>query len=121
MSRLNNKAAKILQDEIKRIDGNNKTSFAVQSHNALQRVEILRKQPGTAATLEELCQNLVDLLPNFDEEVLRRAAKANRGGGLGKTLAAVALGGIGLAGLIWVVNLPYPMIRRPVAKVAPRN
>ena len=25
----------------------------------------------------------------------------------------------GLAGLIWVLNLPYPMIRRPVAKTAP--
>lgn len=26
---------------------------------------------------------------------------------------------LGTAGLIWLVNLPYPMIRRPVAKVAP--
>ncbi len=25
----------------------------------------------------------------------------------------------GLAGLIWLLNLPYPMIRRPVAKTAP--
>lgn len=30
---------------------------------------------------------------------------------------AVGLGG--LAGLIWLLNLPYPMIRRPVAKTAP--
>lgn len=29
------------------------------------------------------------------------------------------IGGAGLTGLIWVVNLPYPMIRRPVAKSAP--
>lgn len=29
------------------------------------------------------------------------------------------IGGAGLTGLLWVLNLPYPMIRRPVARTAP--
>ncbi|BAQ66550.1 hypothetical protein [Geminocystis sp. NIES-3709] len=42
--------------------------------------------------------------------------------GLNKKLKIVSLGILtiaGGAGLIWIANLPYPMIRRPVASVAP--
>ena len=34
-------------------------------------------------------------------------------------IPVAAAGVASLAGIIWLVNLPYPMIRRPVAKVAP--
>jgi hypothetical protein len=36
-----------------------------------------------------------------------------------KLLGFGIVGIFGVSGLVWLVNLPYPMIRRPVAKVAP--
>lgn len=51
----------------------------------------------------------------------QNSVKVNRPNPLQKltliAMGVVALGG--LAGLVWLVNLPYPMIRRPVAKTAP--
>lgn len=44
--------------------------------------------------------------------------KAKKSGILAKLMGATILIGIP-AGIIWVANLPYPMIRRPVAKAAP--
>jgi hypothetical protein len=59
------------------------------------------------------------MFPNFGEKVLKAAARANRpSGSSGKIkFAAVLLGG--MAGGLWVLNLPYPRIRWPVARVAP--
>ena len=122
MSRLNNKAWKILREEIKKTTQNASVSFSVQRDNVLRRLEILRQQSGIPATLEELRQSVVDIFPNFNEKVLKKAAKANQPNALGRigvTVGVVGVGAVSLAGLIWVVNLPYPMIRRPVAKVAP--
>ncbi|MGB5969009.1 MAG: hypothetical protein WBG70_11840, partial [Spirulinaceae cyanobacterium] len=48
-----------------------------------------------------------------------KAANANRPSSPLWLIPQVALGLGGLAGLIWVLNLPYPMIRRPVANTAP--
>jgi hypothetical protein len=36
-----------------------------------------------------------------------------------RILSFSIIGGAGLTGLVWVLNLPYPMIRRPVARTAP--
>jgi hypothetical protein len=36
-----------------------------------------------------------------------------------KMVPVVAAGLASFTGLIWFLNLPYPMIRRPVARVAP--
>ncbi|WRH66924.1 MAG: hypothetical protein RSE13_26195 [Planktothrix sp. GU0601_MAG3] len=85
----------------------------------LKRLEKLRSQPGEPLTLEEL-QNLVsDQFPDFNQSVLKQAAKANRPPGIWPIMAlgTAILGGF--VGLVAVANLPYPMIRLPVAKTVP--
>jgi hypothetical protein len=123
MFRLNEPAWKILGAEVERCTGNDNISGSVQRDIALKRLEKLRVQNGSSASFEELQEILSDILPNFPPEVLKKAAKINRPaqafGKISLTIAIAATGLVGLAGLIWLVNLPYPMIRRPVAKVAP--
>jgi len=63
-------------------------------------------------------------MPDFDPQVLKRAARANQHQNLFSTIGSDGFlwlgGGLGaLCALIAVANLPYPMIRRPVAEVAP--
>ena len=50
---------------------------------------------------------------------LKKAIRANRPTSKLWLIPKAAMGLGGLAGLIWLLNLPYPMIRRPVAKTAP--
>ncbi|MEM9119796.1 MAG: hypothetical protein AAGD09_18210 [Cyanobacteria bacterium P01_F01_bin.56] len=49
----------------------------------------------------------------------RRAAKANQVSGKWPLLGWAAMGTAIAAGTIWVLNLPYPMIRLSVARTAP--
>ncbi len=96
----------------------------------------LHATPGEPLSEAELLREVREIHPDFDPVVVQRAARANgrRGRGQrsqapsqpsrlslpklswvrnGAIAAAIAVGGI------WVLNLPYPMIRFPVARTAP--
>lgn len=59
------------------------------------------------------------MFPNFSEKVLKTAARANRPSGSWDKVNFAAVLLVGTAGGLWVLNLPYPMIRWPVARTAP--
>ncbi|MGD1937803.1 MAG: hypothetical protein ACFCA4_09650 [Cyanophyceae cyanobacterium] len=93
----------------------------------LQRLERSRLQTGEPLTYDEL-KLLVSELINFDDGIIRKAAKLNgkrakSGGGtrrLGTGIGKwVAVGSVGLVALVWVANLPFPPIRWTVARVTP--
>ncbi|MFW6264000.1 MAG: hypothetical protein ACOC3E_00575 [Cyanobacteriota bacterium] len=120
MPRLNDRAWKILCAEIEKCAAENDLAGQVQRDIALKRLEKLRAQSGFPASLQELDDSLSDLFPNFSQSVLKKAARANRPKSIiGKLLIAIPVTLGGFAGLVWLVNLPYPMVRRPVARVAP--
>ena len=121
MSRLNRKSYELLTAEVLRLAGSDPL-LQVQREIVVKRLIRLREQPGNLATEAEI-RAAVDLFPDFDPEVIAKAVRLNRPpspvvGWLRRI--AIASGTLGaLAGNIWLVNLPYPMIRRPVAEVAP--
>lgn len=119
MKRLNDRAFHLLQTEIRQCIGTNEIG-QVQAELALRRLEKLRSQFGTPVTEAELRDAIVDLLPDFKPQILRKAARLNRPPsrfwmGLKFGTIALALG----AGGIWLVNRPIPWIRYPVAENAP--
>jgi hypothetical protein len=119
MFRLTAKAFDLLQSEIARCAAKSPAG-QIQRQIALKRLEKLLQQPGDRATYNELWAVVDDLFPDFNKAVVEQAARANRPANpfWGRLkLGAIALT-TGAAGL-WLVNLPYPMIRRPVADVAP--
>ncbi len=117
MARLNNCAWEILHAEVRKCAIG--VAGQVQQGIVLKRLEKLRLQEGLPASLEELRQTVIDLFPNFSEKALKAAARANRPpGAWGKIKVAAALL-VGSSGVLWVVNLPYPMLRWPVARTAP--
>lgn len=121
MMRLNSQARKLLlaevdkQAQIQNLD--------IQRDIVLKRLDKLATQQGQPLSQVELEQLVTDMFPSFNPQVLQKAAKHNKGTGkLGKFakiggITAASL--VALSGLVWLVNLPYPMIRRPVARVAP--
>jgi hypothetical protein len=118
MSRLSQQAFDILQAQIKQ-QTNEDLAGKTQRDILLKRLEKLRVQPGPRLTEAELRQTIVDMLPNFSPKVLKRAAQANRPPGPWQTVKLVSTGLIVCVGSLYVLNLPYPMIRWPVAKLAP--
>ncbi|MCS6793653.1 MAG: hypothetical protein N3E45_15455 [Oscillatoriaceae bacterium SKW80] len=118
MHRLNNRAFNILLAEVFKCTRNNAVG-KVQRDIIIKRLEKLRKQDGPPASLEELRATVIDMLPNFSEKVLKSAAQSNRPAGMWGLIPAVGVLLAGAAGLVWFANLPYPMIRKPIAKVAP--
>lgn len=118
MSRLNNRAFNILSAEVETC-ATSDTLGQAEKEIAIARLKELRKQKGTPATETELRDTVIDVFPHFSEKALKAAAKANRPpGALAKIQWTAALL-LGAAGVVYVVNLPYPMIRRPVARTAP--
>ena len=124
---LNQAAFEILQAEIQRRAAQNPID-QVQQDIALRRLERLRTRPGEPLNESQLRETLVDLFPDFNRQVLKRAARANQvQPGAGQTTGqppwwilkwgTIAIAA--LAGGIWVLNLPYPMIRQPVARTMP--
>ncbi len=116
---LNSRAFEILKAEIDRRCQNNPAG-QIQREIALKRLEKLCVRKGQPLTIEDLRNTLNDLFPDFNEQVLQRAAKANQPTSpwlKWATVAAIALPSI--AGAVWVLNLPYPMIRYPVARTMP--
>ncbi len=119
MARLNKRAFEILKAEIERCSTDN-IAGQVQKEIAYRRLEKLRMQEGTPLSLEELEDTINDLFPNFSKKVLKAAARANQPPSsvwTGMKIAVVTLAGV--TGGVWFLNLPYPPIRYPVAKVAP--
>ncbi|MEM8810843.1 MAG: hypothetical protein AAGF01_32945 [Cyanobacteria bacterium P01_G01_bin.38] len=88
----------------------------------LQRLGELHHQSGPPLTYDELSAVILKAFPEFDQQVLRRAAQLNRPNLLAK-LAQHSLGaGIGVGAIalgLWVANLPNPSIRKPLAKAVP--
>lgn len=118
MPRLNNRAFEILHQELKKCSTNDPLSRA-EREIVLNRLQQMRSQLGTAASLQELREEIVDLFPHFSENALTEAARANQPAGLWSIIKWSAILATSTTGVIWVLNLPYPMIRWPVAKTAP--
>jgi hypothetical protein len=80
-------------------------------------------EQGTPADYNELCEAVIDIYPQFNPKILKSAAKANKPPSKFLVMFGVLQFGFlvfgGLAGLVWLLNLPYPMIRKPVAEKAP--
>lgn len=119
MPRLNNRAYEILSEEVKQLVKD--PLEIVRRDIILRRLNKLCYQEGTPLTYSELKAEIEDIFPDFDDKILRKAAKANQPssnsklGWVGMAIAGTAIA----AGGIWVLNLPYPMIRWPVSRTAP--
>jgi hypothetical protein len=118
MSRLTGRAWEILRAEVERCVGKDPL-LKVQRDIVLKRLNKLQDQDGDLASYEELRDTISDVFPNFSDQVLKKAAKANRPPGAWDTIKWVVGIAGATAGTIWVLNLPYPMIRWPVARTAP--
>ncbi|MCT7989695.1 hypothetical protein NG794_15070 [Laspinema sp. D6] len=121
MVRLSDRAFDILRAEIEKSGGTDAAS-QIQRQMAFKRLEKLRLQSGEPVTAAEIQELLVDIYPQFDPQILQAAQKANRPPGPLSALKwiPVAMAGVaGVAAVVWVLNLPYPMIRRPVSKTMP--
>jgi len=119
MERLNQRAFELLQAEIERIAGDDSVG-KVQKEIALKRLNRLRSQSGKPATIDELRDLVDDLFPTFSEKVLKAAARANCPPKVSWTGVKVGVATVaGIVGGVWFLNLPYPPIRWPVARVAP--
>lgn len=119
MGRLTNRAFDILRAEVDRCAAAESFGGQVQQQIVMKRLEKLRSQSGTFASAEELRETVKDIFPNFSKKAIDAAAKANRPAGILTKIAWVGTFVIGAAGFISVLNLPFPMIRWPVAKTAP--
>ena len=126
MARLNQKAYQILREEIKKNAGQDPIS-KLEKKMVLEELKKLRVQEGTPASLAELRQAVIHQYSNFSKKTLSAAAKANQTfelnksspGNILKSIAPFFIIGVAGATVIGVVNLPYPMIRKPVARIAP--
>lgn len=119
MARLNHKAYTILVRELERCVGNDPLK-APTKRLVLKRLERLRQQTGDPVSAQQLQETIQDLIPEFSNQAIRKAVKANQpSSGLFGYLFWGGAGLAGLAGLVYILNLPYPMIRWPVSKTIP--
>ncbi|MBW4562045.1 MAG: hypothetical protein KME32_12990 [Mojavia pulchra JT2-VF2] len=118
MYRLNKRALQILRAEVQRCSGNDQVS-KIEQEIVIKRLEKLRLEKGSPVKLDELRDSVVDVYPQFSEKVLKQAVKANQQLGFFTKLKWVTILLGSSAGALWLVNLPYPMIRWPIAKTAP--
>ncbi len=119
MSRINQKAFDILAREIEIAAEKDNVAGEVARKIAFQRLNRLHSRQGKPVTEEELQELFQDILPNFSKKAIAKAVKANRPPSKLWLIPYAGIGIAGLSGLIWLINLPYPMIRRPVASTAP--
>ncbi|MEM6836335.1 MAG: hypothetical protein AAF609_05720 [Cyanobacteria bacterium P01_C01_bin.120] len=117
MGRLNHRAYELLRAEVNRLV--QEPLENVRRDIVLRRLNRLRSQDGPPLTYTEIKAEVADIFPEFDDQVLRRAAQANKASGKLKWLGWTAAGTAIAAGTVWVLNLPYPMIRWPVARTVP--
>jgi hypothetical protein len=119
MGRLTDRAFEILRAEVDKCAAADGIAGEVYQKIVLKRLEKLRSQNGTFASRDEIRDTFKDEFPNFSEKALKAAVKANRPPGLfGKIIWSGGFLGAGV-GIIWLLNLPFPMIRWPVAKTMP--
>lgn len=118
MYRLSDRAFDILRAEVFKCTRDDAAGKVLRDI-VLKRLEKLRDRSGSPASVEELRATVIDMLPNFSEDALKSAAKNNRPAGMWGLIPAAAVLVAGAAGALWVINLPFPMIRKPVAKAAP--
>ncbi|MEM9508861.1 MAG: hypothetical protein AAGA16_14465, partial [Cyanobacteria bacterium P01_E01_bin.35] len=117
--RLNNKGYEILAAAIKQAAAKDPVAGEVSQKVALKRIQQLNSTKGTPVTEAELKDLISDLFLDFDSKAAKKEVRVNRSPSTFWWMTKIALGLGSLTGLIWVLNLPYPMIRRPVAKTAP--
>ena len=118
MFRLNDKAFKILKNEVEKC-AKEDSAGEVGKRIVMKRLEKLRYQFGKRVTEEDLRLAVKDIFPEFSDQTIKKAAKANNPFiPLGMFFPILGVAGV-IGGVVWIVNLPYPMIRRPVAKHAP--
>ncbi|MGD1704655.1 hypothetical protein [Dapis sp. BLCC M229] len=118
MPRLYDRAYKILEVEVDKCAKEDLVG-EVGKNIVMKRLDKLTFQSGEPLKEEELSYLVKDQFPNFSETVIQKAAKANKPPGMLSKIAWIPAALVGMAGIVWVANLPYPMIRKPVAKVAP--
>ncbi|MFB2971472.1 hypothetical protein ACE1CD_21100 [Aerosakkonema sp. BLCC-F183] len=118
MPRLYDRAFAIMAAEVKKCS-EGVIAGEVQRNIVLKRLERLRSQAGAPLSYAELRETVIDFFPNFSEKVLKQAAKVNRPPGAWSKIKFAVVLLAGSAGAIWVLNLPYPMIRWPVARTIP--
>ena len=119
MGCLTDRAFDILRAEVDKCAAADGIAGNVYRSMVIKRLEKLRSQNGTFASIDEIRDTFKDEFPNFSEKALKEAVKANKAPGLfDKIIFAGGFLGAG-AGIIWLLNLPFPMIRWPVAKTMP--
>lgn len=121
MKRLNGRALGILREELEK-DNRGDVGERVVRKLLLQKLQGLAKQEGTPLSEPQLKRVIHADYPAFRMAVIERAAKANnpsKARTLVMALAATVAGGAGIVGFVALANLPYPMIRRPIAQHAP--
>jgi hypothetical protein len=119
MSRLTPSAFALLKAEIQRLSSPDLAGQTLQSI-VLKRLEKLQGETGTPVTETELREIILDMFPAFNLAVLAQAGAANRPPNrIWHKFKWGAIALIAIPSTIAVLNLPYPMIRWPVAKVAP--
>ncbi|MEO0352755.1 MAG: hypothetical protein AAF282_22170, partial [Cyanobacteria bacterium P01_A01_bin.15] len=121
MPRLCDRAYSLLDTELKRLC-QGKPAEQVRRNIVAKRLLRLRDQDGPPATYAELKEAIEDIFPEFNQRILKQAAKLNRPNpavGPARWLLGLSAGVVAIAGGIWFINLPYPMVRWPVARTAP--
>ncbi|MEM1368895.1 MAG: hypothetical protein AAGG02_12955 [Cyanobacteria bacterium P01_H01_bin.15] len=120
MARLKPAAYKLLVKEINRCAAKLGGLGPVHRDLVMERLDRWQAESGPLLTEAEIEASISSLMSELEPQVFAKAARRNRPlspliklGALGVTASA------GLVGLLWVINLPYPMIRRPVAQRAP--
>lgn len=118
MPKLNNLAFKILCAELDNCFVNDQLG-RIENQIVLQRLEKLRSQTGSPASLKELRKNIVDIFPQFSETVLKQAASANQPPRDFPRIKWTTLLLTGLAGAPWMLKFPYPMTHFTVGRTVP--
>lgn len=118
MNRLSDRAYRLLRRELHRQPAETQSDRLCR-RLLQERLDNLHQTSGTRLTEAELQQAVTEFVPDFDRQVIRRAAKANRPSRLWGAVAIGSCAVLGSAGFVYVANLPYPMIRQPVADEAP--
>lgn len=118
MRRLYDRAFEILAAEVKRCAQKDLTAQWGQKV-VMQRLEKLCRQQGEPLSAEELRQVIADQFPEFKSSILKQAARVNHPPRLPKTALWSGVIVTGLVGFVGIVNLPFPIIRRPIYQTMP--
>ena len=117
--RLYKKAYKILVAEVAKAAAKDKLAGETSQKLALKRLRGLLSIKGKPVTEKELQFLVGDLFTDFNPKVIKKAVRVNHPPSKLWLILKIAIAMGGLAGIVWILNLPYPMIRRPVAKTVP--